>query len=61
MKLSQEQIGFMNLADSDILAMAARGEIDLNQIAKQKLAGRGQDKNGQWVGFEKAEEIHGLQ
>ena len=45
---------------SDILAMAARGEIDLNALARMDLAARGLDADGQWVGFEKAAEIHGV-
>lgn len=39
---------------TQILAAAARGDIDLNQIAKQELASRGLDYQGKWVGFERA-------
>lgn len=45
---------------SDMLAMAARGEIDLNALARMELAARGLDADGQWVGFDKAAEIHSV-
>lgn len=45
---------------SAILAAAARGELDLNQVARVVLASRGQDLNGQWVGFDRAAEIHSI-
>jgi hypothetical protein len=37
-----------------VLAAAARGEIDLNDLARQELASRGLDHDGKWVGFERA-------
>ncbi len=45
---------------SAILSAAARGELDLNQVARIVLAGRGQDLNGKWVGFDRAAEIHNI-
>lgn len=42
------------MAASEILAAAAQGDIDLNAIARQELANRGQNWQGQWIGFEKA-------
>ncbi len=45
---------------ADILAAAARGEIDLNTLARRELASRGLDDNGRWVGFREAEQLHGL-
>ena len=38
-----------------ILAAAARGEIDLNEIAKAGLRGRGLDHNGERIGFNKGD------
>ena len=38
----------------------ARGEIDLNRIAREELASRGLGLRGEWVGFQKAREIHGI-
>lgn len=41
-----------------LLAAAARGEIDLNQMARDVLASRGLDQHGRWVGAERAAAIH---
>jgi hypothetical protein len=53
-----DELGFIQIAISKVLAAAARGEIDLNRLAREELASRGQDQNGTWVGFERAAEIH---
>jgi hypothetical protein len=53
-----DELGFIQTALTRVLAAAARGEIDLNQLAREELASRGQDENGVWVGFERAAEIH---
>ncbi len=37
-----------------LLAAAARGEVDLNQMAREELASRGLDSAGRWVGFVQA-------
>jgi hypothetical protein len=55
-----DEIGFIQIADAKVLAAVARGEIDLNRIAKEELAARGLGLHGEWVGFEKARTIHGL-
>ena len=55
-----DELGFMQTALNKVLAAAARGEIDLNLVAKQTLAGRGLDLDGEWVGFKKAKEIHNV-
>ena len=39
---------------TDLLCKAARGEIDLQQLAKDELASRGLDWSGKWVGFARA-------
>jgi hypothetical protein len=54
--LNPDKIGFMKLADNDILAAVARGEVDLNAMACQILADRGMDQNGRWIGFRAAHE-----
>jgi len=53
-----DEIGFIQLATSKVLAAVARGELDLNQLAREELAFRGQDINGVWVGFDRAAELH---
>ena len=53
-----DEIGFIQIADTKVLAAVARGEIDLNRIAREELASRGLDQNGDWVGFDAARAIH---
>ena len=55
-----DEIGFIQIAETKVLAAVARGEIDLNRIAREELASRGLGLHGEWVGFEKAREIHGV-
>ena len=57
---SIDEIGFMQIAPAKVLAAVARGEIDLNRIAREELAPRGLGLNSEWVGFRSAREIHGL-
>ena len=53
-----DEVGFIQIALTKVLAAVARGELDLNQLAREELANRGLDKNGAWVGFDRANEIH---
>jgi len=57
---SVDEIGFIQIADAKVLAAVARGKIDLNRIAREELAARGLGLHGEWVGFQKARTIHGL-
>jgi hypothetical protein len=50
-----DQLGFIQLAGTDVLAAAARGEIDINTLVREELASRGMDNNAKWVGFKQAE------
>ena len=43
---------------TSLLTKIVKGEIDPVQLAKKQLVNRGQDENGEWVGFKKAYEIH---
>jgi len=47
-----------SLTATSILTDIANGHIDPVRFAKQELANRGLDENGEWVGFEKAKKIH---
>lgn len=49
-----DEVGFIQTALAKVLSAAAKGEIDLNQLAREELANRGQDIHGNWVGFEQA-------
>lgn len=60
MSMQTQYIEQFQLIDSAILAAAARGELDLNHLAKLELCSRGQGLNGEWVGFERAKEVHGV-
>ena len=55
-----DELGFIQLALTKVLAAAARGEIDLNQLARKELASRGLDDQGAWVGFPRAKQIHNV-
>lgn len=49
-----------SLTNSKLLAEALAGDFDLIYLVRRELANRGQDKDGKWVGFDKAKEIHRL-
>ena len=51
-----DKLGGIQLLGNDVLTAVARGEMDLNQIAINHLAGRGLDENGTWIGFDKAKD-----
>ncbi|MBE0568410.1 MAG: hypothetical protein IH577_01880 [Deltaproteobacteria bacterium] len=55
-----DEIGFIQIAETRVLAAIARGEIDLNRIAREELANRGLGLRGEWVGFQAARKIHEL-
>ena len=59
-KFTVDELGFIQIALTKVLASAARGEIDLNRLAREELASRGLDKDGQWVGFDRAAKIHNV-
>ena len=42
---------------NEVIAAAARGDVDLNAIAREELAGRGLNRAGKWVGFPEAKRI----
>lgn len=41
-----------------LLLQIAEGKIDARELAKKELANRGLGKKGEWVGFDKAAELH---
>lgn len=55
-----DEVGFIQTALTKVLAAAARGEIDLNRLAREELASRGLDEQGNWVGFDRAKQIHNV-
>jgi len=57
---TEDEIGFIQIAQTKVLAAVARGEIDLNRIAREEMASRGLGLHEEWVGFKAARKIHGL-
>ena len=55
-----DEIGFIQIALTKVLAAVARGELDLNQLAREELAARGLDAKGVWIGFDRAKQIHNV-
>jgi hypothetical protein len=53
-----DELGFIQIAMNKVLATVARGEIDLNLLARKELAGRGLDDQGVWIGFDRARKFH---
>jgi len=49
----------LQLVPNAALAAAVRGEIDLLAIARNEIMARGLGREGQWVGFDRARELHG--
>lgn len=47
-----------SLTATALLVEALRGDFDLKRLIRQELAKRGQDNKGNWVGFDKAVQIH---
>ncbi len=42
---------------TELLSAMAKGEVDTQAIAAKLMASRGLDREGKWVGFDKAAEI----
>jgi hypothetical protein len=53
-----DELGFIQIAQTKVLAAVARGELDLNLLARKELAGRGLDDQGVWIGFDRAKKFH---
>ncbi len=49
-----------NLTFTQLLVEALSGEFDLKYLASRQLANRGLDKEGKWIGFDRAKEVHGI-
>jgi hypothetical protein len=56
-KFSDDDLGFLELAPVAVLLAAARGELDLNRLAVERLARSGVDRSGAWVGFAAARSV----
>lgn len=52
--LPLDEVLILQSAHVKLLAAAARGEVDLNALARAELTARGLDADGNWVGFARA-------
>jgi hypothetical protein len=48
---------YLQTLPTHVLLAALRGEVDLNELAKQQLVNRGLDSAGKWVGFAESARI----
>ena len=55
-----DETGFIQIAAIKVLAAVARGELDLNRLAKEELAARGLNDQGNWIGFDAAKKHHNI-
>lgn len=53
-----DETGFIQITLTKVLAAVARAELDLNRLAREELASRGLNDQGNWVGFDRARQIH---
>ena len=53
-RFTLDEIEFIQVATVRVLVAVSKGELDLNNLARDELASRGLDQNGIWVGFERA-------
>lgn len=47
-----------SITSDKVLVEALKGDFDLIYMVRRELANRGLDRNGKWVGFKKAAELH---
>ena len=59
-EFTDDELGFIQIALIKVLAAAARGDLDLNRLAREELAARGLDDKGVWVGFDRAKQVHNV-
>jgi hypothetical protein len=57
MRRSDRAAEWLQTIPTEILAAAARGDLDLNTIARAELGNRGLNRAGKWVGFPEARRL----
>ena len=50
--------GAIGIFKLEVLKAVVNGDIDLNKLASNELANRGLNAKGDWVGFDRATELH---
>lgn len=56
--IPEHDFWFLKAIHSAVLVAATRGMLDLNQLARTELIRRGLDPAGDWVGRNRARELH---
>lgn len=59
-QVNQELNDTLQTLEPSLLVAIAYGGVDIVKLAKRQLADQGLGKTGQWVGFDKAAEVHGI-
>lgn len=57
---SDEIMGHFQTVYHKVLGAIASGHTDAKRLAGEELANRGHDHNGKWIGFDKADKLHGV-
>ncbi|MGP8216889.1 MAG: hypothetical protein ACLQQ4_15085 [Bacteroidia bacterium] len=47
-----------NMTATKLLTEALKGEYSIEYMVRRELANRGLDKEGKWIGFSQAKELH---
>lgn len=55
-----EVVGHFQTLHHKVLGAIASGHLDPKRLASEELANRGHDHNGKWIGFDKADKLHGI-
>lgn len=55
---SKPELWFLSVLTTQVLVDAVRGNLDLNQLARDEMIRRGLDPEGEWVGPSRARELH---
>lgn len=55
---SNPELWFLSVLTTQVLVDAVRGNLDLNQLARDEMIRRGLDPEGEWVGPSRARELH---
>ena len=53
-QFTYDQLSFLQTLTIPMVAAIARGDIDVQQLARKELASRGVDMSGKWIGFDAA-------
>lgn len=56
---SDEIDGHLQTLHHKVLGAIATGHTDARKLAGEELANRGHDHDGKWIGFDKADKLHG--